>query len=300
MSDLTAQVKDVARDAGADLVGVASIGRFEHAPPEVHPLSIFSHTKSVIALGCRMVRGALKAVEEGNYWQAYNCSSYQYMNEVLAPHMLRKIVMFLEDRGHTSVPIHNPFCPHAGRPVRPGGPRPDAMLSLRIVGCAAGLGELGLTKLFMTPQFGPRQRMYAVLTDAELAPDPLLTGSVCDECGACRRGCPADAIPKERSVEVPIGDRLFLHADLDCQKCSYVHQGWDPRYSPFVGPESSPDNPPRYFEFLQRRFRHQGICVGRGCIRACVDHLERTGRIEKRYHTPMIEGKQWVIEDTGE
>jgi len=28
-----------------------------------------------------------------------------------------------------------------------------------------------------------------------------------------------------------------------------------------------------------------------------MDHLERSGRIEKQYRTPMVEGKQWVIED---
>jgi hypothetical protein len=28
-----------------------------------------------------------------------------------------------------------------------------------------------------------------------------------------------------------------------------------------------------------------------------MDHLEKTGRITKLYRTPMIEGKQWVIED---
>ena len=37
-------------------------------------------------------------------------------------------------------------------------------------------------------------------------------------------------------------------------------------------------------------------CVGRGCVRACMDHLEKAGRIEKQYRTPMIEGEQWVIE----
>ena len=84
IKDLTAAVKSVALEAGADLVGVASIDRFDNAPKEYHPRGIFSKTNSVIALGCRMLRGALKTIEEGNYWQAYNCDSYQYLNEVLA------------------------------------------------------------------------------------------------------------------------------------------------------------------------------------------------------------------------
>ena len=297
-AELTAKVKRTARRAGADIVGIGPISRFENAPSDVHPRGVFSKTQSVIAIGCRMVRGALKAIEEGNYWQAYNCDSYQYLNEILAPHILRKLVLVLEDHGYTAVPIHNPFGFHSGRPVRPGGTHPDGAISLRVIGCAAGLGELGLSKLLLTPQFGPRQRIFAVFTDAELVPDPLVEpGTVCDGCGTCRAACPADAIPADRNVELRIEDSVFSHAELDCQKCVPIHQGWDPRFSPFLQPCSSRDNPPPYYEFLQRRFRHQPICGARGCVRACMHHLEKTGRIEKQYATPMIEGKQWVIED---
>ncbi len=222
------------------------------------------------------------------------------MNEVLAPHMLRKIVMRLEDRGYTSVPIHNPFAFHLGQPVRPGGTEPDGGLELRVTACAAGLGELGHSKTFLTPEFGPRQRLYAVLTDAELEPDPLLQGAVCDECGTCVGSCPAGAIGEERTVEIRIGDRVFCHAPFDKQKCFKVHLGWDPKYSPFLKGEYGPDNPPPYYSFNQRRFRHMSICAGRGCIRACMDHLEKTGKSMIEYKTPMIEGKQWVIEDQPE
>ena len=294
-TELGDRVKQTARQAGADLVGIASIDRFEHAPPEVHPHSMFSHTQSVIAVGCRMVRGALKTAEEGLYWGAYNCDSYQYINEVLSPTILRQIVLLLEDQGYTAVPIHNPFHAHTGRPVRPGATSPDGIISLRVIGCAAGLGELGLSKLFLTPQFGPRQRMYAVLTDAVLPADPLLGEPVCDECGACLRACPADAIGSERTVEVPIGDRVFGHAAFDPEKCVHVHTGWNPTYSPFLEADSSRENPPSYYRFLDHRFRHRSICVGRGCVRACLDHLEKKGRLQYTFRTPMIEGKQWVL-----
>jgi len=295
---LTEAVKEVALEAGADLVGVASIDRYANAPPELHPCSIFSHTQSVIALGVRMLRGALKTIEEGNYWQAYNCDSYQYLNEVLAPHMLRKIVIFLEERGYTSVPIHNPFREFAGRPVRPGGTRPDGFMSLRVAGCAAGLGELGLSKVFLSPQFGPRQRLFAVLTDAPLEADPLMVSSICDECGACVEACPAQAISSQREVEFTIEGRTFRHGLLDRAKCIHVHQGWEGRYSPFLEKDSSKENPPSYYRFLDHRFRHRSICGGRGCLRACLDHLEATGRIERQYVTPMVEGAQWVLEET--
>lgn len=295
--DLKEEVKDIAKKAGADLVGIASIDRFDYAPDNVHPRFIFSKTKSIVAIGLRMLRGSLKTIEEGHYWQAYNCDSYQYLNEILAPEILRKICLLLEDYGYTAVPIHNPFEAYAGRPVYQGGPRPDAIISLRVVGCAAGLGELGLSKLLLTPQFGPRQRIFAVLTDAEIEPDPLLTEPICDECGACVRGCPPNAIPKERAIEVHIEDHVFRHGNIDFGKCIPVHQGWDPRYSPFIDKNSDPSNPPSYYRFLDHRFRHRSICGGRGCIRACMDHLEKIGRIERKYETPMIEGKQWTLDE---
>ena len=48
----------------------------------------------------------------------------------------------------------------------------------------AGLGEFGYKNALLTPQFGPRQRINSVLTDAELAPDP---------CWASRYACATSA-----------------------------------------------------------------------------------------------------------
>jgi ferredoxin len=249
----------------------------------------------VIAIACRQIRGTLKTIEDGQYWNAYNCDSYQFLNEILSPMILRKICLVLEQHGYTSVPIHNPFHPHSGRPVKEGQAPPDGMVSLRVMGCAAGLGELGLSKVFLTPQFGPRQRVFAVLTDAELEADPLMQEHVCDGCGLCAKSCPAEAISTERKVEVDMGDRVFRHGELDCQKCVQIHQGWDPEYSPFLKEGDSRENPPSFYKFIDHRYRHHSICGGRGCLRACMDHLEKTGKIEKQYKTPMIEGKQWTL-----
>lgn len=294
---LTDGVKALAREAGADLVGVASMDRFAHAPADLHPHAVLPDAESVIVIGCRMLRGALKSIEAGTYWQAYNCDSYQYINEILAPRILRDLNLFLEDRGYTSLPLHNPFLPNAGRPVRPGAPAPDSTMSMRVLGVAAGLGELGRSKLFLSREFGPRNRIFGLLTDAVLAPDPLVPpGTICDDCGLCSKACPPDAIPQERSVRIRIGEYEYTHAPLDCTRCSHVHQGWDPRYSPFVDAETTKDDPPAYYRWLQRRFRHQGICAGRGCVRMCMDHLEKTGRISKTYRTPMVDGKQWKID----
>ncbi len=232
--NLPEQVRAVATEAGADLVGFAPISRFDDAPELYHPRTIFPQTQTVIAVAVRHIRGTLAAAEEGTYWQSYSSDSYWYLNEVIAPKILRAVCLALEAEGHTSVPVHNPFHWHSGRKIRDDQPAgPDGFVSLRIMGVAAGLGELGHSKVFLTPQFGPRQRIFAIFTDAELEATPLFEGAVCDGCMECVRECEACAIGEERDVTFTIEGREFAHAALDTKRCGNVHAGRDPRYSPF-------------------------------------------------------------------
>ena len=294
MSSLTQRVREVAVDSGADLVGFAPVSRYDNAPPAQHPRTILPQTQTVIAVAVRQPRGALKAVEEGTYWQAYNCDSYWYLNEVIAPKILRSVVFALEAEGYTSVPVHNPFRAHVGRKLRDDQPAgPDGIISLRVAGAAAGLGELGHSKVFLTPQFGPRQRVFAVLTDARLDPTPLFEGEICDGCKSCVRACQACAIGESRDVTIDIDGRGFHHAPLDTKACGFVHRGDDKRFSPFWTGAEADGEKPGYHQFLTHRFRHLAICVGRGCLRACLDHLEKTGRIEAKFKMPFIERERW-------
>ena len=171
------------------------------------------------------------------------------------------------------------------------------MVSLRVIGAAAGLGELGQSKVLLTPQFGPRQRVFAVFTDAELEPTPLLQERICDGCRSCVRECEAGAIGEERSVKFAIEGREFAHAPLDAGACARVHAGRDPRHSPFWNGTEPEGGEPSYNEFCKHRFRHLAVCVGRGCLRACLDHLEKTGRIEAQFNTPLIERERWKLNE---
>ena len=69
----------------------------------------------------------------------------------------------------------------------------------------AGLGELGRNGLLITPQFGPRVRISAVITDLLLVADPPIEFRVtefCNVCKKCARMCPSQAIMNgERTAE---------------------------------------------------------------------------------------------------
>lgn len=68
----------------------------------------------------------------------------------------------------------------------------------------AGFGELGRHGSIIHPKMGPLFRLGSVITNMPLQIDrPIDAGiaAFCDNCKACRRYCPANAIPDKRSPE---------------------------------------------------------------------------------------------------
>jgi len=72
------------------------------------------------------------------------------------------------------------------------------------IGLKAGFGELGRHGSIIHPTLGPLFRMGSVATSIPLATDAPIDAGIakfCDSCRACRKYCPADAIPDHRSPE---------------------------------------------------------------------------------------------------
>ena len=316
---LTAEkVKEAAKAAGADLVGIASIDRFEGAPEEMHPASILPEAESVIVLAFRILRGALRGIEEGTYFAAYPSMCYAGINLVFAPKALYDLCRFIEDHGYEAVPVQNMVIdasvdivrgtPKGREPVAPDRPPPDVLLHFRIAATAAGLGEIGYSKVFLTPQFGPRQRLALVVTEAPLRPDPQIPpGTICDRCMRCVEECPVGAISRERTVSVKIGDYVYEWGELDVERCTLAYAGGIKGNNPFAPPDLPPleealrdpwgtlEKVP-YNRASLSVFHHTGAIGGaRGCIRACMMHLEERGRIENLFEKPFRRRPAWWL-----
>lgn len=65
-------MKSFSKEHRVDLLGIAPIERFNDAPPEHHPASIFPEARSVIVIGKRILRGSLRGIEEGTHFTAFN------------------------------------------------------------------------------------------------------------------------------------------------------------------------------------------------------------------------------------
>jgi epoxyqueuosine reductase len=313
-----AMIKQEALRLGADAVGIAPLTRWEGAPPQMDPRFIMPEGKSMIVMAFRVMRGSLRGIEEGTFFSNYSSMGYGGLTYLYIPLTVINLSKFIEDHGYEAIPIGHQSDWRAidgegelregySRPVAPGKPAPDVMIHLRIAGFLAGLGEIGWSKVFLTPQFGPRQRLGVVITEAELEADPLYAGpKLCNKCMSCVKECPGQAIPKDKAVQVTLAGTPVEWGDIDCKKCDIAFRGgkvvdgtedtyMEDLYGRHIGRgEITP------FKYKPRNLYNSGqaICGGRGCVRACMISMEKRGVVTNKFHGPFRKGKPWKVDWT--
>jgi ferredoxin len=348
-------IKKAALAAGADLCGIGDMARFEGAPREMDPRQLFPEARTVIGMAFRIPRGVQRGIEEGVQFYQYPSMAYGGINEIYAPAVLYKVGKLIEDNGYEAMLYRNTgargvvsdmdgspgntlspeeqievneqaktkAAHHRSvqftRPVRAGGVAPDLQFHFRLAGVACGLGEIGWSKMFLTPRFGPLQRLAFIFTDAPLEPDPLYDGpSPCLGCYACVRNCPGGCLSRTESVTVSIGGKKCEWGKLDEWKCYafYVHSGR--KYDPFVPKEvfdknengsldllegKAPANEQEIMKIYTALEKYFPTWVGYnmakcgGCIGACVSMMEkRGGCLAGRFKTLFRAKPRWKMD----
>ena len=181
-------VKERARQLGADLVGICSAATINVNPPDPQwpqtPEHIWEECRSLVVLAQRLPWGMFRAQDR---------VSRQYLPHLILGRLdglALRLSYYIEDQGSCAFPAPSG---HTDTDLKKGAYGP---LSLRHVAIEAGLGTLGLNLSLLTPEYGPRVYVTAVLTDAELAPDDKLRKRLClgVSCARCLMACPADAV----------------------------------------------------------------------------------------------------------
>jgi epoxyqueuosine reductase QueG len=194
---------------GADLCGIAPVGRFAGAPAGFHPQEIYKDCRAVIVFAKRLPAGVLAAENCVPYTRANN----QVTEEVDS--LTLRAALRLEEAGMRTVivPSDDPY--EHWEPERMHG---RGILSLRHAGMLAGLGVLGRSTLLINERFGNMIQIGALLVDAALQGDPLAAYEGCrPDCDLCIDSCPADALDGEtadqekcRPLSMIINARGFL------------------------------------------------------------------------------------------
>jgi len=225
----TNMVKALAVELGADLVGIGPVARWKYAPKKLRPEDHLPDARSVIVVA---IHHPDAVIELGGEPTPQDMGPYGIqidMNRKL-DYISFNIARLLEDRGYKALPkaASNIW---RYRPYKNIDTHFTADFSNRHAAVAAGLGELGWNALLLTPEYGPRQRVVTIITDAPLEPTPMYDGpSLCDKCFECVRACPTDAFRKEVDGFhiVKIEDKIYKYPRKNMWRCSWAeHWGLD-------------------------------------------------------------------------
>lgn len=278
----TVELKEAAKLFGADLVGVASAETLAYLPPKNNPLMIFPQAKSVIVIGRKIPRGALRGIEQGTEMSnSFNAFGLYTLEDNLLAKTTYDLNIWIEARGFDGVPLfaYDKDDNAVGVPVEPGKPAPNVMLNAMVLGQACGLGEIGLNGLFITPEFGPRQRLAMLLTDAELEPDTPFVPRLCKGCHACVDACPLSALDAANISAKGLKGAESDVAARDNNRCLKCRNG------------AVQTNAGRFFTVDR---------IASACGRACIAALEERGLTQEKFNHPFRQSTPWKRDIVGD
>lgn len=184
--DAKKEIKEILVKHGADICGVASIGRFDDAPEGFHPKDIYSECKSVIVFGVALPKGLTKVSPS---------LIYEHFNYI-GPVELDRIGFFSSgeiERTYQNaiavpIPADNPYeYWDANNMIGKG------LLSMKHAAVKAGIGQMGKSTLLLNSKFGNLLSIGAILTNLELPSDPYAEDICIKSCRLCLDRCPVKA-----------------------------------------------------------------------------------------------------------
>lgn len=187
----TVELKEQVQAMGADLVGVARVDSPLLREHGEDPDKLLPGAQSLISIGVALNR---VAVCSGNLrLNRYDSMCvYERLN-----HISLETVRLLATEGAKGISIP-PYLP-----VDMGGESKGMKgdINHKTVAAIAGVGSIGLSRLLVTPEFGPFVRLGTIVTDAPLGADQPLDENPCDNCDLCRKACPVEAIQEDGTLD---------------------------------------------------------------------------------------------------
>ncbi len=195
-SSLKNELGQFVEDFGAYAMRVADLKEgFEKATPGCRPSDVLESCNSVVVFGIYVGLDYYRSIELGKKIVGENRVTY-----IFRDWLQYKVADLIRDKGyHAAIP--------SGYSDRE---KMISRMSIKLAAYEAGLGVYGRSGIIITPEYGPRVNLGAVLTDARLEPDEKLTNfNPCLNCSLCVDLCPVKAVRAD--VSPPIGH--------DRQKC---------------------------------------------------------------------------------
>jgi epoxyqueuosine reductase QueG len=238
-NNLEDQIKVIAKNAGAELVGITSKDRLmnnECSDPTYYLPSAQSVVCFAVSIDKDTIRNFLKKKDVSAQKEQSLLEGKLYHKLIFIGDKVKK---FLEEKGYIAVncEVNMDYRVHKRQRQRndikrigeiielaqkdPNNPlieflktgkrkffNPDLTpyLSLRYAAVASGIGRLGWSGNLVTKEFGARVYLGGVATTAKLKSDPYLKENPCNRCKVCVSTCQGQFFDGKESQTVQIGE----------------------------------------------------------------------------------------------
>ncbi len=220
----------------------------------------------MIVIGRRILRGALRGIEEGtNFISTYQVFGQSLLEDNFLSKTTYDMMCYLEENACEAVPLfgynHEGDLSY-GTPVSPDKPAPNVIIDMEFAAIQCGLGEMGKGGFFLTPEYGTRQRLAAILTDVEFNADPIREFDFCNDCNACIDACPLNAYKDNKF------DPIVCKS---CKNGAIVTQG------------------------------RGGVIdrIAASCGRGCLISLEKRNKLTNKFNNSFRKRKPWALDMYG-
>jgi len=207
------KVKGYGKNAGAEIVGIASSKDFGSSLEGYKPTDAMDGCVSVIVLGILSSKEAFTTNSE-IYTQ------HRAANIEKTYNVAKAVEKQLKADGYKAKAVSG----FSGKFIdgKHYGP-----ISMKHAAELAGIGTIGRNMLLISPEYGTLLWFSAVLTDADLTPDKKIEFNVCNECNICVDACPINALEDPSSLhKIECGRRMFKMVnkkwEVDCFECRRV------------------------------------------------------------------------------
>lgn len=203
--------------------GIASLAEWKGTKLEETALRLLPQARSVVILAMEV---AQEVLDLGSTERITGAASLNDLVTSDANYLYGRLTKAAHDIARTSrsiglkaLPLPAQGCPQDRRFL-------EAVFSYKHAGQAAELGKIGWHSLLITPDFGPRVRLSACLTEAELEPTHTTMAIECESCGICLNNCPAGALAEPQAGKQYAINKFacsaFVKASGSCNQCMQV------------------------------------------------------------------------------
>ena len=178
ISALQTQLKNLANELGADLVGFC---RLPTPPIPNQPDLVYA-----LSIGVKLADGVLETIDKQDgpsfmYFQHYRTAN------ALLDNIGFRLARALEKHEFSALPVAASQSLGKNNPYR-------GLVAHKTAAVLSGLGFVGKSGLFLSTDYGSKVRLATVLTNCPVQSELPVIENGCGNCTLCQKACPAGAI----------------------------------------------------------------------------------------------------------